>query len=147
MYRRRLLFSTFENIDAGRKSMYNVEILTAMRWMAEKWSACPKHVIRICSMHCFKQRDTTETENGIQDDEKETIDSMARDCYRSWCVVHEGRATESAEPLWWKWCYRGPLIGNTGPGSRSCFWNFQSSPRVERSRGRRGGRGKLRVVA
>lgn len=51
----------------------------AMRWISEEWSACPEHVIGNCFVLFFKRSGTTETENGVQDVEKETLDSIARD--------------------------------------------------------------------
>lgn len=42
-FRRRILFRVFENIDACRKSIYNIDILTVMRWATEDWnSSSPK---------------------------------------------------------------------------------------------------------
>lgn len=52
-YRRRLLFGVFENIESGKKSIYNGDILTAIRWAYEEWSACPSEVIQNCFRHCF----------------------------------------------------------------------------------------------
>ena len=77
MYRRRLPFRIFENIEARRKSIYNVSILTAMRWVIEEWSACPDHVVKNCFLHYFKQ-------SGLYvgvtpDDEEDTLNSIARD--------------------------------------------------------------------
>lgn len=37
LYRRRLLFRIFENMDAGAKIVYNVGILTAMQWVSDDW--------------------------------------------------------------------------------------------------------------
>ena len=36
MYRRRLLFRVFENVEAGRTSIYNIDVLTAIRWITEE---------------------------------------------------------------------------------------------------------------
>lgn len=35
-YRRRLMLQIFENIDTGRKSIYNVDVLTAILWISEE---------------------------------------------------------------------------------------------------------------
>lgn len=58
--------------------MYNIDILTGMRWMAEEWSACPEQVISNCFLQRLKQSGKTETANGVQDDEKETFESIAQ---------------------------------------------------------------------
>lgn len=50
-YRRRI----FDNSEAGRKSIYNVDILTVMRLATEEWIACPSDVIENCFVQCFKQ--------------------------------------------------------------------------------------------
>lgn len=36
-FRRRLLFKVFENINEGYKSIYNVDILIAVRWLKGEW--------------------------------------------------------------------------------------------------------------
>lgn len=45
-YKRRLLFPVFDNIDMSKRSMYNVGILTAMRWTKEKWEIRPSSVVK-----------------------------------------------------------------------------------------------------
>eukprot|EP00171_Calliarthron_tuberculosum_P021547 IDg21547t1 len=50
----RLLDRIFENIESGRKSIYNVDILTAMRWAVKEWDDCPATTIRNCFVHCTK---------------------------------------------------------------------------------------------
>lgn len=64
-YLRWLLFRMFERMESGRKSMFNVYILAAMRCVAEVWSACPKHVIKNCFVYYFKQRGKTETGDDV----------------------------------------------------------------------------------
>lgn len=54
-YRRRLLFRIFDNIDSDRKSIYNVDILTAVHWAVTEWEAFPVETIRNCYSHCFQQ--------------------------------------------------------------------------------------------
>lgn len=39
----RMLFRIFENIEASQKLIYNVAVLTAIRWTYEEWSTCPGH--------------------------------------------------------------------------------------------------------
>lgn len=50
-YKKRFLFRTFDSIDMERKSIYNTEILTAMRWMSEEWEACSARMIADCFTH------------------------------------------------------------------------------------------------
>ena len=77
-YKRRLLFRVFDNIDMGKKSIYNVDILTAMRWTKEEWESCPSSVIKNCFLHCLKQGENfTAEERG--DIHRETADNMMRD--------------------------------------------------------------------
>lgn len=77
-YKRRLLFRVFDNIDMGKKSIYNVDILTAMRWTKEEWESCPSSVIKNCFLHCLKQGENfTAEERG--DIYGETVDKMVRD--------------------------------------------------------------------
>lgn len=54
-YRHRLLFRVFNSLDAGRKSIYNADMHTTMRWTLEEWENCPAFVIKNCFAHCFKQ--------------------------------------------------------------------------------------------
>lgn len=77
-YKRRLLFRVFDNIDMGRKCIYNVDVLCALRWAEEEWKACPAQVIKNCFDHCLKQ--------GVSLNEEErgncgssTAESMERD--------------------------------------------------------------------
>ena len=78
MYRRRLLFRVFDNIDAGRKSIYHVDILTAMRWTVEEWESCPATVIKNCFSHCFKQ-DCQAIEELEAELQAKTLQNMERD--------------------------------------------------------------------
>ena len=77
-YRRRLLMRVFDNIDMGRKSIYNVDVLTAMRWVTEEWDTCPSDVIENCFNHCLKataQIGEEEREGGSE----MVIEDMERD--------------------------------------------------------------------
>lgn len=78
-YRRRLLFRVFENIESGKKSIYNVDILTAIRWAYEEWSACPSEVIQNCFRHCFSQGGVSAHVESIEEAEQNCINSMERD--------------------------------------------------------------------
>lgn len=77
-YKRRLLFCIFENIEAGQKSIYNVDVLTAIRWTYEEWNACPHEVIRNCFTHCFKQSEGSSL-GKENDGDQECINNMQRD--------------------------------------------------------------------
>lgn len=44
-YKHRMLFRDFENLDVGKKSIYNVGILTALPWTYEKWDIFPAYVV------------------------------------------------------------------------------------------------------
>lgn len=79
-YNSRLLSSIFENIDAGRKSIFNVGILTVMRWVTEEWLACTDQVIMNCLDHCFMQGGQV-VESG-EEDENATLNSMSRDALK-----------------------------------------------------------------
>ena len=73
-YKRRILFCVFENIEMGRKSIYNVDILTAIRWTAEEWANSPAQVIRNCFDYCFKRQEIYEEGSGLV--REEMISSM-----------------------------------------------------------------------
>lgn len=53
-YRRRLLFRVFDNIGAGAKTIYNVDILTAMRCVRKEWLSLHVEAISNCWNHCFE---------------------------------------------------------------------------------------------
>lgn len=44
----------FENIRAERKSIYKVDVLTAIRWVYEEWCLCPAEAVQECFTHVFK---------------------------------------------------------------------------------------------
>lgn len=77
-YRRRLLMRVFDNIDMGRKSIYNVDVLTAMRWVSEEWDMCPSEVIENCFNHCLKLTAQIEEEKR-EGSSKMVIEDMERD--------------------------------------------------------------------
>lgn len=54
-YKRRLLFSVFDNIDMGHMSILNVNILCPMRLTDEEWNKGPASLIKNCFEHCLKQ--------------------------------------------------------------------------------------------
>lgn len=88
-FRRRLLFRVFDNIDAGKKSIYNIDILTAMRWTVEEWGRCPGDVIHNCFNHCFRK--AGELGRDIEKEvEVETMENMQRDAYE-----HGGTVTQA----------------------------------------------------
>lgn len=74
-YKRRLLLRVFENLESSKKSIYNVDVLTAIRWTEQEWANCPPKVIFNCFTHCWKL-ETTDEEGTIAD---ETLHYMARD--------------------------------------------------------------------
>lgn len=77
-YRTRLLLRVFDNIDMGRKSIYNVDVLTAMRWTTEAWSACPPAIFKNCFLHCLKSSvEIVEEERGVNN--SDVVDQMERD--------------------------------------------------------------------
>lgn len=55
-FRRRMLFRVCKTIIANKKSIYNTEILSAMRWISEEWYALPGECIHNCFKHCFEDR-------------------------------------------------------------------------------------------
>lgn len=57
-YRRRVMFRIFDNIDVGAKSVYNVDVLTAMRWVKNEWEGLEKETIANCWRHCFQDSST-----------------------------------------------------------------------------------------
>lgn len=54
-YRRLLSFLIFENIDAKVKGIYDVEILSAMRWVEEEWNGMSVDAINHYWKHCFEK--------------------------------------------------------------------------------------------
>lgn len=63
-YRRRLLFRVFDNIDSGRKSIYNVNVLTAIGWKIEERTRCPVDII--FNVKLFIRCETPIEENEVQ---------------------------------------------------------------------------------
>lgn len=82
-YRRRLLFRVFENIESSKKSIYNVDILTAIRWAYEEWNACPSIVMRNCFRHCFSQGGLSSEVESTENADEDCINSMQRDATES----------------------------------------------------------------
>lgn len=78
-YKRRLLFRVFENIEMGKKSIYNVDILTAIRWTCAEWDSCPREVIKNCFTHCLRQTGQTSTAELEKEINGDALQSMARD--------------------------------------------------------------------
>lgn len=79
-FRRRILFRVFDNIDSGKKSIYNVDQLTAMRWVGEEWSAIESTCIRNCFQHCFKD-DADGRRNCIEELQNGTLQQVVRDLH------------------------------------------------------------------
>lgn len=52
--RRRLLFKTFDSIDTDAKTIFNLDIQTAMRWVENAWYSVESTLIRNCLKHCFE---------------------------------------------------------------------------------------------
>lgn len=78
-YKRRLLLRVFENIEANAKSIYNVDVLTAIRWTEREWEECPASVIENCFKHCFKKEGEEDpgSDDALRDEE--VLAQMSRD--------------------------------------------------------------------
>lgn len=80
-FRRRLLFRTFDNIDTAAKAIYNLDILTAMRWVEEAWNSVDSTSIRNCWKHCFEtlsERLLVNTTQDIETDLRKTVEEDMR---------------------------------------------------------------------
>ena len=67
----------FENINVGKKSIYNVDIFTAMQCTCEDWKNCTASVIYNCFKHYLKQ-----SSNPGMDAEEELNDSALQSMER-----------------------------------------------------------------
>lgn len=76
-YNSRLLFRVFENLNVGKKFIYNVDILTALRWICEAWDSFPVDVIKNISNHCLMQTGNTNTDTKTRIN-AEALQSMER---------------------------------------------------------------------
>lgn len=56
-YRTRIFHPILDNMDTGAKSIYNVDILTAMKWVKSCWEATSSSKIKQCWDNCFKSDD------------------------------------------------------------------------------------------
>ena len=52
-FRRRMMFRVFENMEVGNQSIYNIDVLTAIRWIMAEWADMPSSCIEHCFRHCF----------------------------------------------------------------------------------------------
>lgn len=68
----------FENLEARSNRIYNVDVLTAMRWPKKEWKNCPMTVIKNCFKHCYRRNVEETAENSVYN-EQETLPSMVRD--------------------------------------------------------------------
>lgn len=59
-----LLLRIFENTEAERNSIYNIDILTPIRWVSEEWKAVLASCITNCFRHCFEQVGENNTQRG-----------------------------------------------------------------------------------
>lgn len=48
------LFNIFNNIEAERKRIQNVDVLTAIRWACKVMQLSPSNVTQNCLTYCFK---------------------------------------------------------------------------------------------
>lgn len=60
----RLLFRVLDKMDSEARTLYNVDILTVLRWVQEKWLYLDEDLISNCWKPCFKF-DSAETSLGI----------------------------------------------------------------------------------
>lgn len=74
-FRRRLLGRVFENIERNSKSCYNIDILTAMRWVTEEWHALSATTITNCFDHCFREVEQ-DTKNEYRDLQEEVANDL-----------------------------------------------------------------------
>lgn len=81
-----VLFRVFDNIDAGKKSIYNVDVLTAFRWTTEEWNFCPASVIHNCFTNCLHQKEGFGTDME-QRAGNEALESMSRDAQENSVTV------------------------------------------------------------
>lgn len=55
-FRRLLLFCVFDNLDEGRKLIYNIDILRAIRLVQEEWEGLELACFEFCFNHCFVEQ-------------------------------------------------------------------------------------------
>lgn len=80
-YKLRLLLRGFESFEAEKKSIYNLDVLTEIRWTEREWDSCPAQFIHNCFTHRLKQgrKDSKENETTDGVREKDTINRMECD--------------------------------------------------------------------
>ena len=98
MYLRRLLFRVFDNIDAERKSMYNVDIFTAIRWTVEDWERCPSDVIMNFFSHFLKKDGCSDTHVEAEV-EKDALQSIQMDGVKHGAVFTKDGLRHLLNPL------------------------------------------------
>ena len=69
----------FENLEARAKSIYNVDVLTAIRWTETESKNCPAEVIINCFNHCLNQDVQDGADVNSEEAEKDIVSQMARD--------------------------------------------------------------------
>lgn len=74
----RLLLRVFRNFEAERKSIYNVDVLTKMRWTCEELHICPSHAIRNSFNYCLKQGERAQ-QTAKEMNTSVTLENMERD--------------------------------------------------------------------
>lgn len=67
-------------MDAGKKSIYNIDVPTAMRRTAEEWDGCPRDLIQNGFTHWFYQGDALGGDIGKEVATKK-IEHMQRDAH------------------------------------------------------------------
>lgn len=73
------MLKVFENLETRVKSIYNVVVLTAIRWKKMEGSNCPAEVTKKSFKHYLKQNWQDVAYLNSEETEKNTIAQMARD--------------------------------------------------------------------
>lgn len=71
-YHRSLLLRLFDKTDCKRKTVYNVDALTAMQWTVSKWEACAAEIIRGRFLHCINQESDRRVDVDVSGGREET---------------------------------------------------------------------------
>lgn len=91
------MLRVFDNIDGGKKSIHNIDLLRAMRWAVEEWRRCLADVMHNSFYHCFLE--AGEVGSDIQKEvEAETKENIQRNTHKHGVAVPKVRLLDILKP-------------------------------------------------
>lgn len=90
-YKHRLLFRVFDNIGMGKKSIYNVYIITEKLRTKEEWESCPPSVIKTSFCTVSNRLKIIRRRRGVIPIEKQST---------LWCVMQPRMVSASPKLVW-----------------------------------------------